>query len=75
MGANKFLLTNDVKLKNKMYVMAKQALTTKCRPDLILKLYILIILLTSYVPCEGQNGTMSRKCNGKDNEFDLNFEG
>jgi len=51
MGAEKFLLTNDVKLKTKIYLMAKQALTTKCRPDLILKLYILIILLTSYVPC------------------------
>ena len=28
MGAKKILLTNDVKLKNKIYVMAKQALTT-----------------------------------------------
>ena len=26
-------------------------------------------------PAKGKNGTLSRKCNGKENEFDLNFEG
>ena len=31
------------------------------------------LFYTSYFPYDKQNGTWSRKSNGKDNEFDYNF--
>jgi len=42
-------------------------------PDTILILYIFIPFSKSYFPYDMQNGTRSRKSNGKDNEIEFNF--
>ena len=42
-------------------------------PDLILKLYDLILFYKSYFHYEGQTGTWSSKSNRKENKFEYNF--
>ena len=41
--------------------------------DTILKLYIFMSFYTSYLPYDRENGNLSSKRNGKDNEFEYNF--